>query len=91
MNETHVIRVRYWASAKAAAGLAEEDIDVTGPLSLSEVHAAVVARHPGQRFADVVRACSVLVGDRPASASDPTEVLVHPGEVVEFLPPFAGG
>ncbi|WP_278258670.1 hypothetical protein [Nocardioides convexus] len=48
-------------------------------------------RHPGGTFADVVRVCSVLVGERPVSSGDPGAVVVRPGETVEFLPPFAGG
>jgi hypothetical protein len=33
----------------------------------------------------------VLVGDRPVRSQDPGTVVVAPGEVVELLPPFAGG
>jgi hypothetical protein len=31
------------------------------------------------------------VGDQPMRSRDPETVLVRPGQVVEFLPPFAGG
>lgn len=91
MNETEVIRVRYWAAARSAAGVAEEDVAVTGPLTLTELRSAVVARHPGRAFADVVGVCSVLVGEQPVSSGDPGRVVVRPGDTVEFLPPFAGG
>ena len=91
MSETEVIRVRYWAAARSAAGVAEEEVPVTGPLSLTALRAAVVERHPGGAFADVVGVCSVLVGERPVSSGDPGQVVVRPGETVEFLPPFAGG
>lgn len=91
MNETEVIRVRYWAAARSAAGVAEEDVAVTGPLTLTELRSAVVERHPGGGFADVVGVCSVLVGERPVSSGDPGQVVVRPGDTVEFLPPFAGG
>lgn len=91
MSETQVIRVRYWAAARAAAGIAEEDVVVDGPVSLTELRAAVVARHPEGRLAEVVGVCSVLVGERPVSSGDPAAVVVRPGETVEFLPPFAGG
>jgi molybdopterin converting factor small subunit len=50
-----------------------------------------VALHPGSRLPNVLEACSVLVGDRPVASSHPDDVLVGPGETVEFLPPFAGG
>ena len=91
MNETHVIRVRYWAAARSAAGVPEEDVDVAGPLSLAELREEVVRRHAGTRLPDVVQACSVLIGDRPVSSADPAAVVVLPGDTVEFLPPFAGG
>ena len=84
------VTVRYWASARAAAGVASEELPVPGPVSLAEIVSTVVARHPGA-LAGVLGACSVLVGDRPVGALAPETVTVHPGEFVEFLPPFAGG
>jgi molybdopterin synthase sulfur carrier subunit len=86
-----VIRVRYWAAAKAAAGTAEDLLPVTGPLTLADVRRRAVALHPGTRLEQVLSACSVLVGDEPAGSRTPDEVLVEPGSNVEFLPPFAGG
>lgn len=85
------VTVRYWAGARAAAGVASDVLPVPGPLPLAEVVARAVALHPGTRLPDVLAVCSVLVGDRPVSTADPAAVLVHPGEHVEFLPPFAGG
>ena len=32
-----------------------------------------------------------VVGDRPVGATDPADVALRPGDVVELLPPFAGG
>lgn len=90
-NETELIRVRYWAAAKAAAGVAQDELPVTGPLPLAEVVRLVLARHPGTRLAEVVSACSVLVDDRPVGSADPATLLVAPGSSVELLPPFAGG
>ena len=91
MNETQVIRVRYWASARAAAGCAEEEVAVDGPITLAELRATVVERHDGNRLPEVIRTCSVLVGERPVSSLDDATVLLWPGDTVEFLPPFAGG
>jgi molybdopterin converting factor small subunit len=89
--ETNLIRVRYWAAAKAAAGVDADELPVTGPLTLTEVRAQAVARHPGTRLADVLAVCSTLIGDQPVGTADPGQVLVQPGSSVEFLPPFAGG
>jgi molybdopterin converting factor small subunit len=85
------VTVRYWAAARAAAGVATDVLEVSGPLTLAEVRAWAAAAHPGTRLADVLAVCSVLLGDRPVSAEDPGQVLVEPGTYVEFLPPFAGG
>ena len=91
MGETSVIRVRYWAAAKAAAGTAEDHLQVTGPVSLAEVRRQAAALHPGTRLPEVLVACSVLIGDQPAGTGPAEDLLVEPGASVEFLPPFAGG
>ena len=91
MFETEIITVRYWAAAKAAAGVAEDAVPVAGPVTLGELLDAVRALPPDQRFADVVAVCSTLVGDQPVGTRDPALVEVAPGQTVEFLPPFAGG
>lgn len=90
-GETAVITVRYWASARSAAGVEADTLPVEGPITLAEVVARALALHPGSRLADVLHVCSVLVGDRPVASEEPAEVQVPPGASVEFLPPFAGG
>lgn len=91
MSETQVITVRYWAGAKHAAGTDRDELPSGGSLTLAEVRDLAVALHPGTRLADVLGVCSALVGDLPVGSVDPDEVVVRPGETVEFLPPFAGG
>ena len=83
-----VVTVRYWAAARSAAGIDGESVAGT---TLADVLAAVHAKHPERRFADVVAICSVVVGDRPVGSRDPAEIRMAPGDTVEFLPPFAGG
>jgi molybdopterin synthase sulfur carrier subunit len=85
------VTVRYWAGARAAAGTAEDTFDVEGEVTLTDLVARVLERHPDDRMARTVAACSVLVGDRPVRSQDPATVAVAPGSVVELLPPFAGG
>ena len=85
------VTVRYWASARAAAGVASDDLDVSGPVTLADLRERAVALHPGTRLEAVLGVCSVLIGDRPVGTQDPEAVEVRPGETVEFLPPFAGG
>ena len=91
MVETNVIRVRYWAAAKAAAGTDADDVPVNGSLTLAELRAEAAARHPGTGLAEVLAVCSTLVGEQPVGTADPATYVVEPGATVEFLPPFAGG
>lgn len=85
------ITVRYWASARSAAGVDQDTLDVAGPITLAGITERVVALHPGNDLSRVLGVCSVLVGETPVGAADPAAVSVPPGSVVEFLPPFAGG
>lgn len=85
------VTVHYWAGARAAAGVASEEFPVDGPVTLADLVRRVVAAHPGSDLERVVGVCSVLVGDQPVGTRDPGDVVVEPGEVVELLPPFAGG
>jgi len=86
------VTVRYWASARAAAGASQDLIAVPGPVSLAALIDLAVARHDESAdLRKVLHVCSVLVDDRPVRSSDPVDVLVEPGASVEFLPPFAGG
>ena len=84
--------VRYWAAARAAAGVESDRLRVPGPVPLPDVLADARARHGDRaRFADVVAVCSILIGDRPVGGADPAQVQVRPGDTIELLPPFAGG
>ncbi len=86
------VTVRYWASARAAAGVESDVVEVAGSTTLADLLTTVRARHADRpRLGDVVAVCSVLVGDRPVGSADPSQVTVAAGETVELLPPFAGG
>ena len=87
------ITVRYWAAARAAAGVESDVLPANDDTAtLADVLAAVRDLHPDRpRLSDVVAVCSVLVGDRPVGSADPRDVVLTPGDTVELLPPFAGG
>jgi sulfur-carrier protein len=86
------IVVRYWAAARAAAGVERDVLPATEVRTLAEALAAIRALHADRpRLSDVVAVCSVLVGDRPVGSVAPGEVALAPGDIVELLPPFAGG
>lgn len=85
------VTVRYWAGARAAAGVDHDVLAVDGRVTLADVVRRVLSAHPDAGLARTIAVCSVLVDDRPAGSRDPAEVNVDPGSCVEFLPPFAGG
>lgn len=82
-GRAETVTVRYWAGARAAAGV-EHDL-VPGVRTVDELLGRLVATRPG--LEPVLPVCSVLVGGRASRGGDP----VPPGCVVEVLPPFAGG
>ena len=86
------ITVRYWAAARAAAGVESDVVPVSEGMTLADVMVAVRTLHRDRpRLDGVLAVCSVLVGERPVGSSDPTQVALRPGDTVELLPPFAGG
>ena len=78
-----MVTVRYWAGARAAAGVDEERLE--GVATVGDLVARLAAARPG--LLTVLPVCSVLVAGRASTGGDP----VPPGAVVEVLPPFAGG
>lgn len=80
--------LRYWAAAKAAAGVAEEGYDAN---TLAEALAAARHRHPGPELDRVLRRCAYVVDALPVGTRDPADVALSEGGTIECLPPFAGG
>ena len=85
------VRVRYFAAARAAAGMAEETLRIetsagTAPTAADAIE-ALTARH-GHRLAGVVTACSFLLN---GVAVRDRSVEVADGAELDVLPPFAGG
>ncbi len=83
------VTVRYWAAARAAAGCAEETFRGG---TVGEVLDSARAAHSDEpRFDKVLSICSLLLGEQPIGSRSPADVAVAEGDVVEVLPPFAGG
>jgi molybdopterin converting factor small subunit len=78
------VTVRYFAGARAAAGV---DTETREAATLDQLVAQIVDSH-GERLERVLTACSFLVDG--TSIRDRTLAL-QPGAVVDVLPPFAGG
>ncbi|MFF9029697.1 MoaD/ThiS family protein [Streptomyces iakyrus] len=81
------VTVRYWAAAKAAAGVAEEPYEAA---TLAEALDGVRERHPGELERVLLR-CSFLVDGAPVGTRGHETVRLADGGTVEVLPPFAGG
>jgi molybdopterin converting factor small subunit len=79
--------IRFWAAARAAAGVAEEPYDAT---TLAEALATARAAH-GDDLAHVLDRCSYVVDDAPVGVRAHDTVRLTEGGSVEVLPPFAGG
>jgi sulfur-carrier protein len=81
---TGMITVRYFAGARAAAGVDTETRDAG---SLDELVGQIVEDH-GERLERVLTACSFLVD---GTTTRDHALVLAPGAVVDVLPPFAGG
>jgi sulfur-carrier protein len=84
---TTTVAVRYFAAARAAAGVEAEKIQVPSDATVADLLDAVRAEH-GPELARVLARCSYLldevaVRDQSAPVADATGL--------DVLPPFAGG
>ena len=84
---TTTVAVRYFAAARAAAGVEAEKIQVAADATVADLLDAVRAEH-GPELARVLARCSYLldevaVRDHSAPVADAT--------CLDVLPPFAGG
>ena len=79
--------VRYWAAARAAAGVAAEQT----PAATLEEALALARSGRDDRFARVLSVCSFVVDGEPVGVRDHGSVALRAGGLVDVLPPFAGG
>jgi molybdopterin synthase sulfur carrier subunit len=77
------VTVRYFAGARAAAGVAEETFAAS---TLGDVVTELTGR--GEPLSRVLTACSYLVDGLAARDHD---LPLRDGATVDVLPPFAGG
>jgi len=77
------IEIRYFAAARAAAGVSIEHVE---PASLSQILAAVTANNA--QLAHVIEQCSFLID---SVAVNDMNMPIHPGSFIDVLPRFAGG
>jgi sulfur-carrier protein len=96
-----IVTMRYWAAAKDAAGVAEQELSAD---TLAAALTAAAASSPPSgstrgtasgsgsgRLAAVLARSSFLVDGSPVGRRAAESVLLADGNVIEVLPPFAGG
>lgn len=81
------VLVRYWAAARAAAGVDEEHVEAA---DVAEV-LTTVSRGRDAQFVAVLARSSLLVDGLALGGRERSSVPLADGVVVEVLPPFAGG
>jgi molybdopterin converting factor small subunit len=79
--------IRFWAAAKAAAGVGEEEYDAA---TLADALAAARAAH-GDALARVMSRSTYVIDGGPVGGRPHESVMLTDGGTVEVLPPFAGG
>lgn len=78
--------MRYFAGARAAAGLDEERVVVEPGTTVNALAAALADRH-GPALARVLASSTYLVDEVPGGRERPLDAALQ----VDVLPPFAGG
>ncbi|MHA6624275.1 MoaD/ThiS family protein [Pseudonocardia sichuanensis] len=86
-TSTATVTIRYFAAARAAAGVETEPLALPDGATVDDVLAAARTRH-GAELARVLDRCSFLL-DEVAVRDRAT--VVPAGATVDVLPPFAGG
>lgn len=93
------MHVRFFAAAAAATGVEEQRVDLaslagTSSFTLADLSELLVASFPASAsshtppLAEILTRCSFLLNE--VSTRD-LSLALSPGDVVDVLPPFAGG
>jgi molybdopterin synthase sulfur carrier subunit len=88
------VTMRYWAAAKEAAGVAEQRLtaDTLAAALAQAAETAQAARTAGaERLRAVLARSSFLIDGDPVWLRAADSVVLRDGDVIEVLPPFAGG
>jgi sulfur-carrier protein len=83
-----IVTMRYWAAAKDAAGVAEQQLTAD---TLATALAAAAGINGGAQLRAVLDRSSFLIDGSPVGRRAADSVVLADGNVIEVLPPFAGG
>jgi molybdopterin synthase sulfur carrier subunit len=86
-HATITLLVRFFASARAAAGMEEETLRLPAGSAVADAVAALRERHP-ERLPRILEAAGFLLDG--VAVRDTARALPDGGEL-DVLPPFAGG
>ena len=86
-TSTATVTVRYFAAARAAAGVETEPLEVPDDATVADLVAALRRQH-GAELSRVLDRCSYLLDE--VAVRDRT-AAVPAGATLDVLPPFAGG
>ena len=82
------VTMRYWAAAKDAAGVAEHQLTAD---TLAAALDAAATRGRGAELKAVLARSSFVIDGDPVGRRAAESVVLADGNVIEVLPPFAGG
>ncbi|HXB48737.1 MAG TPA: MoaD/ThiS family protein [Streptosporangiaceae bacterium] len=83
-----IVTMRYWAAAKDAAGVAEQQLTAD---TLATALVAAAGINGGAQLRAVLDRSSFLIDGSPVGRRAADSVVLADGNVIEVLPPFAGG
>jgi sulfur-carrier protein len=86
------VTLRYWAAAKEAAGVGEQTVTAdTLAAALTVAPAGLSGARPPGRLESVLARSAFLIDGTPVGQRAAESVQLAEGNVIEVLPPFAGG
>jgi len=83
-----IVTMRYWAAAKDAAGVPEQQVSAD---TLAAALAQAAETRGAGRLRAVLARSSFLIDGNPVGLRAAESVQLSDGNVIEVLPPFAGG
>jgi molybdopterin synthase sulfur carrier subunit len=91
-----IVTMRYWAAAKEAAGVAEEFVTADTLATALTVIGGQRRENPpaaagATALSAVLARSSFLIDGHPVGRRAAESVALADGDVIEVLPPFAGG
>jgi sulfur-carrier protein len=83
-----IVTMRYWAAAKEAAGVPEQQLTAD---TLAAALSVAAETSGGSQLRAVLDRSSFLIDGNPVGRRAADSVVLADGNVIEVLPPFAGG